>query len=192
METKEPYDEILDYRQDMLKTLENANRYARDYIAENDKDVQAFINNIHNHLLNVVEELNTIPNKTRVKVEDKSRNIYHFSIPEWSEEEGKLRLQEHIEQMIDELEKDHFKDECGKEDANKVRRQLESWFNTKSLLQIVMENEKMRISCRKVTNDNQVSSRSEEHTSELQSRGHLVCRLLLEKKKQIRKPLHHR
>src|SRR5439155_25669743 len=28
--------------------------------------------------------------------------------------------------------------------------------------------------------------RSEEHTSELQSRGHLVCRLLLEKKKLIR------
>src|SRR5690625_6708636 len=29
--------------------------------------------------------------------------------------------------------------------------------------------------------------RSEEHTSELQSRGHLVCRLLLEKKKDARK-----
>src|SRR5690625_6617238 len=29
-----------------------------------------------------------------------------------------------------------------------------------------------------------VLERSEEHTSELQSRGHLVCRLLLEKKKQ--------
>src|SRR5439155_22831226 len=29
--------------------------------------------------------------------------------------------------------------------------------------------------------------RSEEHTSELQSRGHLVCRLLLEKKKQPNK-----
>src|SRR5690625_6641621 len=28
--------------------------------------------------------------------------------------------------------------------------------------------------------------RSEEHTSELQSRGHLVCRLLLEKKKHTR------
>src|SRR5439155_26656823 len=28
-----------------------------------------------------------------------------------------------------------------------------------------------------------VGPRSEEHTSELQSRGHLVCRLLLEKKK---------
>src|SRR5215208_5114848 len=30
-------------------------------------------------------------------------------------------------------------------------------------------------------------TRSEEHTSELQSRGHLVCRLLLEKKKQQKK-----
>src|SRR5439155_13412983 len=29
-------------------------------------------------------------------------------------------------------------------------------------------------------------TRSEEHTSELQSRGHLVCRLLLEKKKKKR------
>src|SRR3989442_9352229 len=32
-----------------------------------------------------------------------------------------------------------------------------------------------------------LANRSEEHTSELQSRPHLVCRLLLEKKKKIRK-----
>src|SRR5690554_7690468 len=31
----------------------------------------------------------------------------------------------------------------------------------------------------------EVKTRSEEHTSELQSRPHLVCRLLLEKKKKI-------
>src|SRR2546422_8531262 len=31
--------------------------------------------------------------------------------------------------------------------------------------------------------------RSEEHTSELQSRLHLVCRLLLEKKKKIKKKI---
>src|SRR5439155_21374459 len=30
--------------------------------------------------------------------------------------------------------------------------------------------------------DSEIQNRSEEHTSELQSRGHLVCRLLLEKK----------
>src|SRR5207253_9304415 len=32
-----------------------------------------------------------------------------------------------------------------------------------------------------------IGVRSEEHTSELQSRGHLVCRLLLEKKKTKKK-----
>src|SRR5690625_3266498 len=38
-----------------------------------------------------------------------------------------------------------------------------------------------------------IRERSEEHTSELQSRGHLVCRLLLEKKKQLKteKNKHH-
>src|SRR3712207_6891957 len=38
-----------------------------------------------------------------------------------------------------------------------------------------------------------IQFRSEEHTSELQSRQYLVCRLLLEKKKQNRRPeLHYR
>src|SRR5690625_6855920 len=32
-----------------------------------------------------------------------------------------------------------------------------------------------------------IEKRSEEHTSELQSRGHLVCRLLLEKKKKTQR-----
>src|SRR2546422_1982431 len=35
------------------------------------------------------------------------------------------------------------------------------------------------------------NSRSEEHTSELQSRLHLVCRLLLEKKKKQINSIHH-
>src|SRR5690625_7014554 len=34
-----------------------------------------------------------------------------------------------------------------------------------------------------LTKEEKIDLRSEEHTSELQSRGHLVCRLLLEKKK---------
>src|SRR5690625_5452752 len=38
----------------------------------------------------------------------------------------------------------------------------------------------------------QSTKRSEEHTSELQSRGHLVCRLLLEKKKRLNKTVYLR
>src|SRR5207253_9768900 len=39
---------------------------------------------------------------------------------------------------------------------------------------------------RRLSRDAARGPRSEEHTSELQSRGHLVCRLLLEKKKSAK------
>src|SRR5437870_11467437 len=39
---------------------------------------------------------------------------------------------------------------------------------------------------RRLRHERQSAKRSEEHTSELQSRGHLVCRLLLEKKNHNR------
>src|SRR5207253_10601553 len=41
-----------------------------------------------------------------------------------------------------------------------------------------------RVGPREDPDDIHAAPRSEEHTSELQSRGHLVCRLLLEKKKK--------
>src|SRR2546421_2302347 len=43
-----------------------------------------------------------------------------------------------------------------------------------------------------LTTSLRVPSRSEEHTSELQSRSDIVCRLLLEKKKHIPLRHHHR
>src|SRR5689334_24140662 len=45
-------------------------------------------------------------------------------------------------------------------------------------------------SAREYTYTIELTSRSEEHTSELQSQFHLVCRLLLEKKKQKGKHFH--
>src|SRR5207253_8488238 len=47
------------------------------------------------------------------------------------------------------------------------------------------------ISDRIGTRASRAAARSEEHTSEHQSRGHLVCSLLLEKKNQTRNPSQH-
>src|SRR2546422_4586149 len=52
-------------------------------------------------------------------------------------------------------------------------------------LAIHREGETLLFECGEGT-QRQMMRRSEEHTSELQSRLHLVCRLLLEKKKKIR------
>src|SRR5439155_23866055 len=47
----------------------------------------------------------------------------------------------------------------------------------------IADQEAVAESIRAAVTDAERGARSEEHTSELQSRGHLVCRLLLEKKK---------
>src|SRR5258708_24790879 len=48
-----------------------------------------------------------------------------------------------------------------------------------------------RCASRQRTSTRAPRSRSEEHTSELQSPDHLVCRLLLEKKKKKKTKTHH-
>src|SRR5690625_6685566 len=50
------------------------------------------------------------------------------------------------------------------------------------IMKYIIEKESYNVSLKR-TEDPKEAFRSEEHTSELQSRGHLVCRLLLEKKK---------
>src|SRR3989442_6348016 len=76
------------------------------------------------------------------------------------------------------------------------RRGSRSWL---VLLHLLLELAELPVGCRlargavelrleqlvrRVHAETQLRERSEEHTSELQSRPHLVCRLLLEKKKQ--------
>src|SRR5690625_1415533 len=58
----------------------------------------------------------------------------------------------------------------------KIGIPYKSWITVKEMMEWMLKIEVVEI------NDTKVQIRSEEHTSELQSRGHLVCRLLLEKK----------
>src|SRR5947209_8949198 len=51
---------------------------------------------------------------------------------------------------------------------------------------VASELHQARLAAEKEHGADQVDDRSEEHTSELQSRQYLVCRLLLEKKKKIK------
>src|SRR5699024_8609546 len=69
------------------------------------------------------------------------------------------QIRNHLDWILEQLESATFKDEHGLEDSGKVRKQIEKWLHTKQLLQTVMDHDVMKVSCRKVTNDNQVTSR---------------------------------
>src|SRR5690554_7115657 len=61
--------------------------------------------------------------------------------------------------------------------------QLEAWANDDTIVCVWLQGAGDKAFCA----GGDIVSRSEEHTSELQSRPHLVCRLLLEKKKKKEK-----
>lgn len=65
----------------------------------------------------------------------------------------------HIDWILGELEKDAFLGTNGEEDQGKVRKEIEKWLDSKQLLRIVMKQDVMKVSCRKVTNDNHVTTK---------------------------------
>lgn len=155
---KTTYQDVLTFQNNMIITLERADSIARNYISDQDKEVQAFINSIYHHLTNVIEQLRVIPKNTKIKTHDKSKEIFKFTIPDFVEEDGKSRIRKHMDWILEQLETGDYKDDQGMEDSGKVRNRIETWLDTKQLLRIVMDNQGMRVSCRKVTNDNQVTS----------------------------------
>ncbi|WP_186577913.1 coiled-coil domain-containing protein [Aquibacillus kalidii] len=160
VESKQTYYDLVEFKKNMFSRIDRITNYANEHIRKSDEDLQLFINQIHTHLKMVVEELKQIPNKTRVKVSDDWKQVFTFSIPEWEEEVGKSRIRDHVEWILKQLESERFINEQGIQDESKVRKEIEMWLQSKQLLQVVMNNEVMKVSCRKVTNDNKVTSRS--------------------------------
>ena len=160
IDTKRTYKEVIEFQTHMQKRIQTAIKYNETSIIDHDKQLEQFVSHINSHLCTIAGELELIPKKTKVKVEDRWKEIYKFTIPEWTEEEGKSRIRKHIEWILDQLESERFRNHEGNEDTGKVRKEIETWIQSKQLLRIVMNNEMMKVNCRKVTNDNQVTTRS--------------------------------
>lgn len=160
IEYKTNFEDLLDFKKNMMISVQRATNYANEHIRKKDEELQAYINQIHAHLKTVVEELKQIPKYTKVKVDDNWKTIYIFTISEWEEEEGKKRIRDYIEWIMNQLESDRYVKEDGIQDEWKIRKDIEMWLQTKQLLQIVMKNESMKVSCRKVTNENMVTTRA--------------------------------
>lgn len=72
----------------------------------------------------------------------------------------KKRIRDYIEWILTQLESERYVKPDGSQDDMKIRKDIEMWLQSKQLLQNVMKNEAMKVSCRKVTNENKVTTRS--------------------------------
>ncbi len=150
------YEEVLDWHKRLQERIQRTIEIAQSGIREYDKDIQHLIHYIHTHLKKLADEIESIPKKTRVRVDGSFKEIYKFDVPAWSEQDGKEELRRHMEWMSERLESDEFKDENGIEDKAKAKAAVEKWLQPKQLLKNVMNGRWIKVKCRKVTNDNKV------------------------------------
>ncbi|MFD0692600.1 chromosome segregation ATPase [Paenibacillus sp. GCM10027628] len=160
VEQKDSYSEMTLFQQKMHSRIERVNHVAEETMRTHNQQLEQYIIHVHSHLKLIASELRDIPNKTRVKVEDQWKLIFSFHIPEWEELEAKDHLRKHLEWILVELEKGHFLDDSGHEVKPTVRKEIEKWLDTKQLLQIVLQEKPMKVTCRKVTNENNVTKAS--------------------------------
>lgn len=153
------YEEITLFSEKMLERIETAIQYAEATMKKNDEELTQFIHRMYTHIANVVGELMLIPRNTRVKTAEGSKEIFKFDIPEWQEQDAKEAIRTYVERLGQRLEQHDFKDQLGLEDAQKVKKEIRDTLNTQQLLSVLTGHQKLKASCRKVTNDLSVSSR---------------------------------
>ncbi|WP_187355551.1 hypothetical protein ['Paenibacillus yunnanensis' Narsing Rao et al. 2020] len=157
---EQEYAAVNEFRQTMEVRIQRIIHLMEETIQTHDRDLQEFIQRIHTHLKHIVQELKELPKKTRVKTADGWREIYSFSIPEWEDQDGKDRIRSHIEWIITQLDRYQVTDEQGKSQQGDIRKSLEKWLDSRRLLQVVLKGEAMKVTCRKVMNDHQVTKAS--------------------------------
>lgn len=157
IQNKQEYSEVEEWTESLSKTIASSIRVLEDNLKGRDKELQDFITIVHTHLQRIAVELKTMPKKTSVKVEGGWKEVYTFHVPEWKEEIGKQLLRQQVDWMLNRLDGDEFKDMEGKEDVGKMKKFINTSLQSKSLLGIVMGNDSIRVKCRKVSKDGQVS-----------------------------------
>src|SRR5690625_2179381 len=166
-------------------------------VTQNGESTQRFWKNFHGPNIGYIEEQYELFKEDPEKVDPTIRELFQqYGAPQWIDQSDQtyvdiaaptidLKKVTSAMKLIDaigrhgHLEADIYP--VGKENSKAQLLKLETYGLTDADLK--------EIDAHVLWEDAPVgvdNGRSEEHTSELQSRGHLVCRLLLEKKKQNR------
>lgn len=160
VERADNYEALIEGQKAMNASLGRAKMMAHAALAEREEKMFQFTNHLYTHVEKVAKELLLIPKKTRIHTEDGWKEIFDVSFAGWDEKEARMALRSQINYILDRIENNQdFKTEEGAEDIAKIRVFIEKSLKSKQLLKKIMGSNEIRVRCRKVTNDNQVSNR---------------------------------
>ena len=155
---KQDYEELVVWTDNIVERINQTLTILERDLLDQDQQISQFIIHLYAYLKTVATELGEIPKKTRVNTEEGWKTIYEFAIPSWQEESGKEKIRMHIYSLLDDMESEHFLDDAGKEDTQKIKKYIKEQFKLRTLLKVVMGNDAIRVRCRKVSNISDISS----------------------------------
>lgn len=154
---KVTYLEFTEWHATIRERIAYSIRIAEGERKEHYTHIEQIIGQVHTYLADVAEELKQIPKKTRIKIDEGSKEFYVIHVPQWQETDGKNIIRNYFDSITKRLEQPEFRDEFGKEKTKEIRNTLEKAMKTQQLLNQIIGENSIRVKCRKVTNNNQLS-----------------------------------
>lgn len=158
IDRKDDYEKVVDWYTNINRAIKRSLDMAERDLREHDRDLENFIGYLYRYADKVALEIASIPKKTRFKVDGKWKDIFIFNLPEYQEIEAKEEIRKHIDSLLKEVESIESRDLDKADQGGQIRREIERWLDIKQILPVMMKNRPIKISCRKVSSENKVSS----------------------------------
>ena len=154
IEKKQSYSELLEYQKSMESLLSKNIKLAEDDRRESDAELQTFLSHLMTYAKNVIDEIDDIQTKTKIKVDGVPKQIFVFQIPRWDEIEAKEELRRYINRLVEDYDrKSEQLTDDQKVDRESIRQYIEEKLSIKNLIMRLLGDKRIKIKCRKVTND---------------------------------------
>lgn len=145
------YEEVSQWENNLHSRIMRTKKIAEDDIQTHQEELELFIEFIHSYVQQVADGLGEIHRKTRVKIDDKWKDVYTITVPQWEKLKGKEEIQNYILWIIEQLESDKYPEETH-------RKEMEKWLSVRQLLGVVTQRRAVTVRCRKITNQNTLAS----------------------------------
>ncbi|MBN2221863.1 MAG: hypothetical protein JW708_06590, partial [Vallitaleaceae bacterium] len=144
------YNDLLDFKRRMEEILNRNIKVAEDDRRESDEELQVFIIHLLTYAKNVLMEIDGIQKKTKIQVEEETKQIFLFDIPTWEELAAKEQLRKYIDRTVSDYDQEA---QLKGEDKEALHQFIEQRLSVKNLILCVLGDRSIKIKCRKVTND---------------------------------------
>ncbi|MHC1748335.1 MAG: hypothetical protein AB9856_08090 [Cellulosilyticaceae bacterium] len=159
IEVEKNYDQTLEWQRNLNNRIGVTIRYQEDAMRQHDKDINQFIIHLYTHLTTIATELGQIHKKTKLKTENGTQYFYDIKVPEWKEEESKIKLRDYINEVSQMIERKYENEILDKQAHEEIKKFIATKFKVTQLVNVLIGTDKIKVKCRKAISVGNISAK---------------------------------